>query len=181
MKKSLTLNRLSENQWVWRKVSVEDQRVPYDLSLFSNLGIKQTYRRMGRCLLWQWHSRCHPNTRSWTWPTACVLFIKGPQWNQSHCNFPTWEQELLALKIALENWRIFLPIHFMCRTDHNGLKYLCTQKKLELRNVNGIGWLSSVSLNLISSADLGNRLRYKFQMLWVGSPWLKRIFLTYYW
>ena len=38
---------------------------------------------------------------------------------ESH--YPTFEQELLALKVALEQWRHYLlPLHFTARTDHTG-------------------------------------------------------------
>eukprot|EP00961_Rhodomonas_salina_P302706 3940943-Rhodomonas_salina.2 len=53
--------------------------------------------------------------------------------NRPESLYPTFKQELLALKIALEEWRHYLlPIHLKARTDHNlnDLKYLRTQKNL---------------------------------------------------
>ncbi len=48
--------------------------------------------------------------------------------------YPTHEQELLALMIALEEWRHYvLPLAFTVRTDHNRLRYLLTQSSLKNR------------------------------------------------
>ena len=43
--------------------------------------------------------------------------------NTAESHYPTFEQELLALKKGMEQWRHYLlPIRFLARTDHNGLK-----------------------------------------------------------
>lgn len=48
--------------------------------------------------------------------------------------YPTFEQELLALKLAFDEWKHYLlPLQFIARTDHNGLKFLKTQKQLTER------------------------------------------------
>ena len=58
-------------------------------------------------------------------------------------NYPTHEQELLALMIALEEWRHYvLPLSFTVRTDHNGLRYLRTQSSLNDRQWR---WLACLS------------------------------------
>lgn len=70
--------------------------------------------------------------------------------NDAQSHYPTWEQELLALKIALEKWRHYLlPIHFTCRTDHNGLKYLRTQKNLKERQWHWMAFFSEYQFDLL--------------------------------
>ncbi len=57
--------------------------------------------------------------------------------------YPTHEQELLALMIALEEWRHYvLPLTFTVRTDHTWLWYLRTQSSLNDRQWR---WLAHLS------------------------------------
>ena len=70
--------------------------------------------------------------------------------NKAQSHYPTWEQELLGLKIALEKWRHYLlPLHFVCRTDHNGLKYLRTQKNLKERQWHWMAFFSEYHFDLL--------------------------------
>eukprot|EP00961_Rhodomonas_salina_P125654 1692827-Rhodomonas_salina.2 len=63
--------------------------------------------------------------------------------------YPTFEQELLALKKALEEWRHYLlPVQFIARTDHNGLKYLKTQKHLSERQWHWLAFFSEYQFDL---------------------------------
>ncbi len=63
-------------------------------------------------------------------PVAYLSWVLNRQ--QSH--YPTFEQELLALFKAFEEWQHYLlPLHFTARTDHNGLKFLKTQPRLNER------------------------------------------------
>ena len=51
--------------------------------------------------------------------------------SDAQARYATFEQELLALKTAFEEWKHYLlPLTFVAQTDHNGLKYLKTQKTL---------------------------------------------------
>lgn len=64
-------------------------------------------------------------------------------------HYPTFEQELLALKRAFQEWRHYLlPIHFTARTDHNGLKYLKTQKHLSERQWHWLAFFSEFQFDL---------------------------------
>ena len=54
-----------------------------------------------------------------------VAFLSKVMANEQQ-GYPTHEQELLALMIALEEWR-------HVRTDHNWLRYLRTQSSLNDR------------------------------------------------
>ncbi len=57
--------------------------------------------------------------------------------------YPTHEQELLALMVALEEWRHYvLPLTFTVWTDHNRLRYLRTQRSLNDRQWR---WLAHLS------------------------------------
>jgi hypothetical protein len=65
--------------------------------------------------------------------------------NSTQSHYPTWEQELHALYLSLEEWRLYrLGVLFTAQTDHNGFMFLRTQKHL-----NGTGWHSSVNSSLI--------------------------------
>ncbi|MFN7739640.1 MAG: reverse transcriptase domain-containing protein, partial [Cyanobacteriota bacterium] len=65
-------------------------------------------------------------------------------------HYPTFEQELLALKTAFEEWRHYLlPIFFKARTDHNGLKYLKTQKHLSDRQWQWLGFFNEYQFELV--------------------------------
>ena len=69
--------------------------------------------------------------------------------NKQQSHYPTFEQELLALKIAMEEWRHYLlPIYFTARTDHNGLKYLKTQKHLKDRQWHWLSFFSEYNFDL---------------------------------
>ena len=70
--------------------------------------------------------------------------------NRAQAKYPTFEQELLALKLAFEEWKHYLlPLVFKARTDHNGLKYLKTQKHLSERQWHWLGFLSEFNFELI--------------------------------
>ena len=63
--------------------------------------------------------------------------------NDAQSHYPTLQQELLALKLAFDEWEHYLlPIRFTARTDHNGLKYLHTQPHL---NDMQLRWLQTFS------------------------------------
>ena len=70
--------------------------------------------------------------------------------NSAQSHYPTWEQELLALYLALEEWRHYLlGVHFTARTDHNGLKYLRTQKHLKERQWHWMAFFSEYQFDLL--------------------------------
>ena len=69
--------------------------------------------------------------------------------NQAESHYPTFEQELLALKIAFDQWRPYLlPLRFTARTDHNGLKYLKTQKHLSERQWRWLAFFSEYQVEV---------------------------------
>jgi len=67
--------------------------------------------------------------------------------------YPTFEQELLALRIALEEWRHYLlPIRFLARTDNNGIKFLKTQKNMKERQWRWLSFFSEYQFDLVHRA-----------------------------
>lgn len=69
--------------------------------------------------------------------------------NAAESRYPTFEQELLALKKAFVEWRHYLlPITFTARTDHNGLKYLKTQPHLSERQWHWLALFSEYHFEL---------------------------------
>jgi len=61
----------------------------------------------------------------------------------SHLYYSTYDKELYALVRALQNWQHYLfPKEFVIHSDHESLKYLKSQSKLNKRHVK---WWSSFS------------------------------------
>ena len=69
--------------------------------------------------------------------------------NTAESHYPTFEQELLALKKGMEQWRHYLLlIRFLACTDHNGLKYLKTQPNLSERQWHWIAFFSEYNFDI---------------------------------
>ena len=69
--------------------------------------------------------------------------------NKAQRDYATFEQELLALKLAFDEWKHYLlPLQFVARTDHNGLKYLKTQKTLNQRQWHWLAFFSEFQFEL---------------------------------
>lgn len=63
--------------------------------------------------------------------------------NEHELNYPTHEQELLAIVVALKKWRHYLlGQHFNIQTDNRSLKFLQTQPTLSSRQAR---WLDVIS------------------------------------
>jgi len=60
----------------------------------------------------------------------------------SHLNYSTYEKELYAFVRALQNWQHYLfPKEFVIHSDHESLKYLKTQSKLNKRHAKWVEFL----------------------------------------
>eukprot|EP00961_Rhodomonas_salina_P024744 333145-Rhodomonas_salina.1 len=69
--------------------------------------------------------------------------------NTAESHYETFEQELLALLKAMDEWRHYLlPISFMAKTDHHGLRYLCTQKNLSERQWHWLAFFAQFQFKL---------------------------------
>ncbi|KAK6148142.1 hypothetical protein DH2020_019054 [Rehmannia glutinosa] len=65
--------------------------------------------------------------------------LKGAQ-----LNYPTYDKELYALVRALETWQHYLwPKEFVIHTDHESLKYLKGQGKLNKRHIKWVEFIES--------------------------------------
>ena len=63
-----------------------------------------------------------------------VIAYVSPQLRPHKMNYPTYDLELAAIIHALKTWRHYLHGEtFYIFTDHKSLKYIPTQKELNLR------------------------------------------------
>ena len=63
-----------------------------------------------------------------------VIAYASRQLKEHEKNYPTHDLELAAVVFALKIWRHYLyGAHYQIYTDHKSLKYLFTQKELNMR------------------------------------------------
>ena len=73
-------------------------------------------------------------------------------------NYPTHEQELLAVMLALAEWRHYLLGHrFTIVTDHHSLTYLNTQPNLSRRQARWVERLAEYDFDIVYAAGKSNR------------------------
>ena len=73
-------------------------------------------------------------------------------------NYPTHEQELLAVMLALTEWRHYLLGHrFTIVTDHHSLTYLNTQPNLSRRQARWVERLAEYDFDIVYAAGKSNR------------------------
>jgi hypothetical protein len=73
-------------------------------------------------------------------------------------NYPTHEQELLAIMLALTVWRHYLLGHrFTIVTDHHPLTYLSTQPNLSRRQVRWMERLAEYDFDIVYAAGKSNK------------------------
>jgi hypothetical protein len=59
-------------------------------------------------------------------------------------NYPTYDKEIYALVRALENWQHYLwPKEFVIHTDHESLKHLKGQQRLNRRHAKWVGFIET--------------------------------------
>jgi hypothetical protein len=64
--------------------------------------------------------------------------------NGAALNYPTYDKELYALVRALENWQHYIwPTKFVIHTDHQLLKYLKSQGKLNKQQAKWIEFIET--------------------------------------
>jgi hypothetical protein len=64
--------------------------------------------------------------------------------NGAALNYPTYDKELYALVRALENWQHYIwPRKFVIHTDHQLLKYLKSQGKLNKQQAKWIEFIET--------------------------------------
>ena len=73
-------------------------------------------------------------------------------------NYPTHEQELLAVILALTEWRHYLLGHrFTIVTDHHSLTYLSTQPNLSRRQARWVERLAEYDFDIVYAAGKSNK------------------------
>jgi len=61
---------------------------------------------------------------------------------ESHLNYSTYDKELYALVRALQNWQHYhFPKEFVIHSDHESLKYLKDQSKLNRRHAKWVEFI----------------------------------------
>ena len=72
-----------------------------------------------------------------------VVVYASRQLKEYEMRYPTHDMELAAVGFALKMWRHYLyGLHYKIYTDHKTLKYIFTQKNLNVRQV---WWLELIS------------------------------------
>jgi hypothetical protein len=83
------------------------------------------------------------------WKTAHPAAFESSTYIPAERNYPTHEQELLAIKKALEKWRYMLiGIHFRCLTDHKSIKGLFTQRDLSPRQARWVARFADFDMDI---------------------------------
>ncbi|SGY55391.1 BQ5605_C006g04014 [Microbotryum silenes-dioicae] len=91
-----------------------------------------------------------------------AVLLQGQDWRKAHpvvywsrqyisaeVNYPTHEQELLAVVDALRQWRVnLMGVHFHVLSDHESLKYLKTQENLSKRQARWVERLADYDFDI---------------------------------
>ncbi|XP_027127716.2 uncharacterized protein [Coffea arabica] len=73
-----------------------------------------------------------------------------PNGNDSYTNYPTYDLELAAIVFALKKWpHDFYGVTFEVYTDHKSLKYLFSEKELNLRQRRWVEFLEDYDCTII--------------------------------
>ncbi|XP_052478835.1 uncharacterized protein LOC128034117 [Gossypium raimondii] len=96
---------------------------------------------------------------------------------QHECNYPTHDLELAAIVFALKIWRHYLyeEKHYIY-IDHKSLKYLLTQKELNLKQqmlslVNDGGFLAELQVKPILANEIKTKQTLDVSLL----PWIRKV------
>ncbi|SGY57170.1 BQ5605_C006g04232 [Microbotryum silenes-dioicae] len=91
-----------------------------------------------------------------------AVLLQGQDWRKAHpvaywsrqyisaeVNYPTHEQEFLAVVDALRQWRVnLMGVHFHVLSDHESLKYLKTQENLSKRQARWVERLADYDFDI---------------------------------
>ncbi|SCV69303.1 BQ2448_2323 [Microbotryum intermedium] len=83
------------------------------------------------------------------WRKAYPVAYWSRQYISAKVNYPTHEQELLAVVGALRQWRVnLMGVHFNVLTEHESLKYLKTQENLSKRQARWVERLADYDFDI---------------------------------
>ncbi|SCV74548.1 BQ2448_7577 [Microbotryum intermedium] len=83
------------------------------------------------------------------WRKAHLVVYWSRQYISAEANYPTHEQELLAVVGALRQWRVnLMGVHFTVLMDHESLKYLKTQENLSKRQARWVKCLANYDFDI---------------------------------
>jgi hypothetical protein len=103
--------------------------------------------------------------------TAEVIAFWSGKFNSAQQNYPVHEQELLAIVESLKRFRHLLQgVPFRVYTDHKGLEWITTQKKLSPRQARWLEVLSDFDFEIIHIPGITNTLRDALSRLYSDEP-----------
>jgi RNase H-like domain found in reverse transcriptase/Reverse transcriptase (RNA-dependent DNA polymerase)/Retroviral aspartyl protease len=103
--------------------------------------------------------------------TADIVAFWSGKFNSAQQNYPVHEQELLAIVESLKRFRHLLQgVLFRIYTDHKGLEWITTQKKLSLRQARWLEVLSDFDFEIIHIPGVTNTVLDALSRLYSDEP-----------
>ncbi|SGY12319.1 BQ5605_C011g06465 [Microbotryum silenes-dioicae] len=128
-----------------------------------------------------------------------AVLLQGQDWRKAHpvaywsrqyisaeVNYPTHEQELLAVVDALRQWRVnLMGVHFHVLSDHKLLKYLKMQENLSKRQARWVECLADYDFDItyipggentaVSEMDIDTQLRGRLVEGYDSDPFCQQV------
>jgi len=90
-----------------------------------------------------------------------VVLHESRKLNEHEYNYVAYDLELAIITHALKMWRHYLlDKRFILMSDHNGLRYLFDQPKMDVRQAIWLDTLSGFQLEIRYIKDKENRVAY---------------------
>src|ERR1700729_3559923 len=103
--------------------------------------------------------------------TADIVAFWSGKFNSAQQNYPVHEQELLAIVESLKRFRHLLQgVPFRIYTDHKGLEWITTQKKLSPRQARWLEVLSDFDFDIIHIPGVTNTVPDALSRLYSDEP-----------
>lgn len=99
-----------------------------------------------------------------------IVFWSG-KFNSAQQNYPVHEQELLAIVESLKRFRHLLQgMKFRVYTDHKGLEWIATQKKLSPRQARWLEEISDFDFEIVHVPGVQNQLADALSRMYSDEP-----------